>query len=97
MHALETRPVIMPNPGAITPFHPETYTALVEMDIWNLPIDEGRLDTGLWMPTGFTVGGDKEFVGKILKDRFFHNPLVGYTFRMEDGMVVEYQYVGGKR
>ena len=99
MHALETRSVVKPTPGRINPFHPQTHQSLDDLDVLSLPEDETR-DSGRsknWRATGFIIGGDQKFIGTLLKERFFHNPLVGYTFRASDGMVVEYEYQSSTR
>ncbi len=93
MFALETRPVNnIPVQQSSDPFHPETHQGLSELKVQNLPLDENRRSGTRWTPTGFTIFGDNEFVGRVLKERFFHNPAVGYTLRLRDSMVVEYEF-----
>lgn len=93
MNALESRPITRPTPGQLVPFHPETHHSFQDFKVGELPSDEDRTVNTRWVPTGFTLASvDDEMVGNVLKDRFFHNPSVGYTFRLEDATVVEYQY-----
>ncbi len=93
MNALETRPVKnTPNPFSYNPFHPETHQGFDRLRVVTLPADEHRNSGTRWAPTGFTISGSDEFVGRVLKERFFHNPAVGYTIRESDGMIVEYEF-----
>jgi hypothetical protein len=85
------------NPFTGIPWHPETHAAFDVLNPVDLPQYEARPAGSPWEPTGFTIGGDEQFVRKILKDRFFHNPAVGYAFRAIDGMVVEFEKVATKQ
>lgn len=91
MNALETRRVNnTPNPEQEEPFHPETHRGFDDLDISHLPI-AGYQGSG-WKPTGFIIDGSKNFIGGVLKERFFHNPSVGYALSSE-GFVVEYEKI----
>lgn len=93
MNALETRPVNRPTVGQLTPFHPETNLSFDDVGVEDLPSDEDRSLGTRWTPTGFTIQSvDNDYVRGVLKERFFHNPAVGYTFRLNDATVVEYEY-----
>lgn len=95
MNALETRPVNnRPDTEGTKPFHPDTHHGFDELKISELPL--AGYQGPEWRPTGFAIDGGlkSEFVGGVLKDRFFHNPTVGYSLN-EIGMVIEYERLTG--
>ncbi|HEY6019449.1 MAG TPA: hypothetical protein VIY48_05985 [Candidatus Paceibacterota bacterium] len=98
MFALETRqlPGNTPNPASLNPWHPETHQGFDQLNVLDLPLAEERPANSRWIPTGFRVTGSDEFIRATLKDRFFHNPALGFAFG-NDGMVVEYEYQPQRR
>lgn len=93
MNALETRPVNnVPDGNATEPFHFETHEGFNSFHALELPVDENKRPGTPWIPTGFVISGADDFLGDVLKERYFHNPAVGYTLRQRDGVVVEYQF-----
>lgn len=93
MTALETRPVNnRPEPGRIEPWQPETHMGFDTFKVFDLPITVKRPAGSKWTPTGFSIAADSRVLRSTLKDRFFHNPAVGYAFDDASMMIVEFQH-----
>lgn len=90
---MNQRELKLPEPGQVTPWHPETILDIQAVHSWDLPVVEDEflgLSDGRWKATGSAFSGSEDFMRGQMEVEFLRFPAVG--FMVNGGYVQVYHY-----